>query len=51
MKKTFNNHRGCLLVGDRVTVISVDEKKQEIRVSDPFGIEWVVPKEFVFYPL
>ena len=26
-------------------------KRQEIRVSDPFGREWVVPKEFVFYPL
>jgi hypothetical protein len=51
MKKTFNNHRGCLPAGERVIVISADEKKQEIRLKDPFDIEWIVPMEFVFYPL
>ena len=48
MKKTFNNHRGCLPVGERVIVISENQKKQEITVADPFGTEWIVPKEYVF---
>jgi len=47
MKKTFSNHRGSLLEGERLTLISANEKKQELRVSDPFGMEWVVPIEFI----
>jgi len=35
------------MVGENVTLISVNEQKQELRVSDPFGIEWVVPIEFL----
>tara|TARA_B110000483_G_C18007591_1_gene469828 strand:+ start:389 stop:598 length:210 start_codon:yes stop_codon:yes gene_type:complete len=48
MKKTFNNHKGCLPIGERVIVISEEVKKNEIKISDPFGTEWIVPKEFVF---
>ena len=47
MKKTFSNHKGSLLEGERLILISEDRKRQEIRVSDPFGIEWAVPLEFV----
>jgi hypothetical protein len=47
MKKTFNNHRGCLPVGERVIVISENQKKQEITVADPFGTEWTLPIEYV----
>jgi len=35
------------MVGENVTLISVNEQKQELRVSDPFGVEWVVPLEFI----
>lgn len=34
-------------MGERVTLISLNEQKQEGRVSDPFGVEWVVPLEFI----
>jgi hypothetical protein len=47
MKKTFNNHKGCLPVGERVIVISEELKKNEITITDPFGTEWVVPSEYV----
>jgi len=47
MKKTFSNHRGSLVEGERVTLISLNEQKQEIKVSDPFGIEWTLPSDFL----
>ena len=47
MKKTFSNHRGSLLEGERLILISVNEQKQEARVTDPFGIDWIVPLEFI----
>jgi hypothetical protein len=47
MKETFNNHKGCLPIGERVIVISVDKKKQETTIVDPFGTEWVIPSEYV----
>jgi len=47
MKKTFSNHKGSLLEGEKVTLISLNEPKQEGRVLDPFGTEWVVPFEFL----
>jgi len=50
MKMTFTNHNGCLPVGERVIVLSVDEKKQEIKLADPFDREWVVPMAYVFLP-
>jgi hypothetical protein len=48
MKKTFNNHKGCLPVGERVIVISENQKKQEITVTDPFGTEWILPSDYVY---
>ena len=47
VRKTFSNHKGSLLEGERVTLISLNEQKQELRVSDPFGVDWVVPLEFI----
>jgi len=47
MKKTFSNHRGSLMMGEKVTLISLNEQKQEIKISDPFGVDWVVPLEFI----
>jgi len=47
MMKTFSNHKGSLLEGERVTLISLNEQKHEGRISDPFGVEWVVPLEFI----
>ena len=47
VKKTFSNHKGSLLMGERVTLLSLNEQKQEIRVSDPFGVDWVLPLEFI----
>ena len=47
VKKTFSNHKGSLLMGEKVTLISVNEQKQELRVEDPFGVDWVVPFEFI----
>jgi len=35
------------MVGENVTLISLNEQKQELRISDPFGIEWIVPFEFI----
>jgi len=43
MMETFTNHNGCLPVGERVIVISVNEEKQEVKVADPFDREWIVP--------
>jgi hypothetical protein len=47
ISKTFSNHKGSLMMGERVTLISLNEQNQEVRISDPFGVEWVVPSEFV----
>jgi hypothetical protein len=47
MKKTFSNHKGSLLEGEKVTLLSLNEQSQELKVEDPFGIEWVVPLEFL----
>ena len=47
MKKTFSNQKGSLLEGERLILISVNEQKQEVRDSDPFGMEWVVTIEFI----
>ena len=43
MKTTFSNHRGSLVEGERVTLLSLNEQSQELRVSDPFGNEWSIP--------
>ena len=47
LKKTFSNHRGSLIEGEKVTLISVNELKQEGKVEDPFGVEWVLPLDFL----
>ena len=47
MKMTLSNHKGSLLAGERVTLISLNEQKEEVVVSDPFGIEWSVPFEYL----
>jgi len=35
------------MMGERVTLISLNEQNQEARISDPFGVEWVVPSDFL----
>jgi len=35
------------MMGEKVTLISLNEQKQEIKISDPFGVDWVVPLEFI----
>ena len=47
MKETFTNHNGCLPKEERVIVISVNEEKQEVKVTDPFDREWIVPISYV----
>jgi len=47
MMETFTNHNGCLPEGERVIVISVNEEKQEVKVTDPFDREWIVPISYV----
>lgn len=47
LKKTYSNHRGSLIEGEKVTLISVNEQKQEGKVEDPFGVEWYIPLEFL----
>tara|TARA_Y100000033_G_scaffold22890_1_gene21576 strand:- start:201 stop:404 length:204 start_codon:yes stop_codon:yes gene_type:complete len=47
MKETFSNHRGSLVKGERVTLISLNEQKEEVVVSDPFDIEWTIPLKFL----
>ena len=47
MKKTFSNHKGSLVEGEKVTLLSLNEQKQELKVEDPFGIEWVIPFDFL----
>jgi hypothetical protein len=46
MLMTFSNHRGSLLEGERVQIKELLEN--EIKVSDPFGMEWVIPKNYLF---
>jgi hypothetical protein len=47
MLMTFSNHRGSLLEGERVKIEEI-LPKNEIKISDPFGIEWVIPKNYLF---
>jgi len=47
VRKTFSNHKGSLLMGEKVTLLSLNEQKQEVRISDPFGVDWVLPLEFI----
>ena len=47
MKETFSNHRGSLVEGERVTLLSLNEQKEEVVVSDPFDIEWRIPLKFL----
>jgi hypothetical protein len=46
MLMTFSNHRGSLLEGERVQIKEL--LGNEIKVSDPFGMEWVIPKNYLF---
>ena len=46
-KNEENLHESQLPVGERVIVISVDEKKQELRVSN-FDREWLVQWSLFF---
>jgi hypothetical protein len=34
-------------MGEKVTLLSVNEQKREVNISDPFGVDWVVPFEFI----
>jgi hypothetical protein len=45
MVKTFSNHRGSLVEGERVTIIKSTQSHHHIL--DPFDIEWIVPFEFL----
>ena len=47
MKETFSNHRGSLVEGERVTLISLNEQKGVAEVSDPFDISWIIPIKFL----
>lgn len=47
MKKTLTSHKGSLVEGERVTLISLNEQKAEAVVEDPFGREWNVPFEYL----
>lgn len=47
MKQTFNNHNGCLLEGERVLIIQIKEDTGEVKVTDPFDREWIVPILYV----
>jgi len=47
MVKTWNNHRVCLPVGEKVTLISVDKKNGEIEICDPYGDNWKIPISYV----
>jgi uncharacterized membrane protein YfhO len=43
MKKTFSNHKGSLVENEKVILILVNEQSQELKVTDPFGIDWIIP--------
>jgi hypothetical protein len=45
MAKTFSNHRGSLIEGERITIIKSTDT--HYNILDPFDIEWVVPFEFI----
>ena len=45
MGKTFSNHRGSLVEGERVTIIKSTDTHHHIL--DPFDVEWIVPLEFI----
>lgn len=45
MVKTFSNHRGSLVEGERVTIINSTDT--HYNILDPFEVEWVIPKEFL----
>jgi hypothetical protein len=45
MAKTFSNHRGSLIEGERITIIKSTQSHHHIL--DPFDIEWIVLREFV----
>tara|TARA_B100002019_G_C20911009_1_gene422846 strand:+ start:397 stop:588 length:192 start_codon:yes stop_codon:yes gene_type:complete len=47
MIKTYSNHRGSLLEGEKVTLISLNEQKEEVEVNDPFGVSWTIPLKFI----
>jgi len=47
MKKTLTSHKGSLVEGERVTLISLNEQRAEAVVEDPFGREWNVPFEYL----
>jgi hypothetical protein len=47
MRETFSNHRGSLVEGEKVTLISLNEQKEEAEVSDPFDIHWMIPFKFI----
>ena len=47
MKKTLTSHKGSLVEGERVTLISLNEQREEAVVEDPFGREWNVPFEYL----
>jgi len=46
MLMTFSNHRGSLLEGERVQIKEL--LGNEIKILDPFGMEWVIPKNYLF---
>tara|TARA_A100000164_G_C21752217_1_gene697549 strand:+ start:327 stop:521 length:195 start_codon:yes stop_codon:yes gene_type:complete len=47
MKETFSNHRGSLVKDEKVTLISLNEQKDEAMVTDPFDIDWKIPIKFL----
>jgi hypothetical protein len=47
MLMTFSNHMGSLLEGERVKISEI-LPNDEIKVLDPFDIEWVIPKNYIF---
>ena len=42
-----NFHRGSLVEGERVTLLSLNEQKGVAEVSDPFDISWIIPIKFL----
>lgn len=45
--RDFHQPQWVYPVGERVIVISVNEEKQEVKVTDPFDREWIVPISYV----
>jgi hypothetical protein len=46
MLRTFSNHKGSLIEGERVQIKEILEN--DVKINDPFGIEWVIPKNYLF---